>query len=171
MAIEEETEENRVSEALEQSGLERKVNELEFGINTELLKIFYSDGIDLSGGEKQKLMLARALYKEAEVMILDEPTAALDALAEDRMYKQFNKIVQGKTAIYISHRLASTRFCDNIAMFENGRIVEMGTHEELLLNNQKYRKMYDVQSVYYKENVNLEQETNSVNAEEVVFNA
>lgn len=170
MTIEEETEENRVSEALEKSGLERKVNELEFGINTELLKIFYSDGIDLSGGEKQKLMLARSLYKEAEVMILDEPTAALDALAEDRMYKQFNKIVQGKTAIYISHRLASTRFCDNIAMFENGRIVEMGTHEELLLKNQEYRKMYDVQSVYYKEGVNLKQKTNSVNAEEAVFN-
>ena len=96
-------------------------------------------------------MLARALYKEADVIILDEPTAALDALAEDCMYRQFNEMVQGKTSVYISHRLASTRFCDRIVMFENGHIVEIGTHEELLEKNMEYRKMYDVQSQYYKE--------------------
>lgn len=151
MKLLEDTDNEKIEECLKKSELDEKVGSLELKEDTELLKIFHSNGIDLSGGEKQKLMLARALYKGADVFILDEPTAALDALAENRMYKQFDEIVQGKTSIYISHRLASTRFCDRVAMFENGHIVEIGTHEELLQNNMQYRKMYDVQSQYYKE--------------------
>ena len=114
----------------------------------------------MSGGEKQKLILARALYKGGNVLILDEPTAALDALSEDRMYKKFDEMVGGKTAIYISHRLASTRFCDNIIMFQNGAIVESGTHEELLLKDGEYKKMYNVQAQYYKEEIGEELEGN-----------
>ena len=104
----------------------------------------------MSGGEQQKLALARALYKDAAVMILDEPTAALDAISEDRLYRKFNKIVERKTAIYISHRLASTRFCDEILMIKGGKIIEKGTHKELLNRNGEYKKMYDMQSYYYK---------------------
>ena len=116
-----------------------------------MLKIFDKEGIDLSGGEKQRLAMARAMYKGGQVIILDEPTAALDALAEDKMYREFDKMIQGKTVIFISHRLGSTRFCDKIAMFDSGEIVEEGTHEELIAKNGKYAYMYEVQSQYYKD--------------------
>lgn len=132
------------------SGLYKKVEELNQGIETQIHKIFKAEGIELSGGEQQKLALARALYKDAAVMILDEPTAALDAISEDRLYRKFNKIVERKTAIYISHRLASTRFCDEILMIKGGKIIEKGTHKELLNRNGEYKKMYDMQSYYYK---------------------
>ncbi len=147
----EDTDDKRVRECLDKAGLDKKISSLEKGIDTEMLKMFYMDGIDLSGGEKQKLTLARALYKSADVVILDEPTAALDALAEDRMYRQFDEMVKGRTAIYISHRLASTRFCDEIAIFEGGHIVGMGTHDELMENNKTYREMFDMQARYYKD--------------------
>ncbi|WP_370802281.1 ABC transporter ATP-binding protein [Eubacterium ventriosum] len=154
------TDDNKVKTCLEQADLGKKIASLDNGIDTELLKILNSEGIDLSGGEKQKLILARALYKGGNVLILDEPTAALDALSEDRMYKKFDEMVGGKTAIYISHRLASTRFCDNIIMFQNGAIVESGTHEELLLKDGEYKKMYNVQAQYYKEEIGEELEGN-----------
>ena len=148
---EENTDINRVNTVLEQSGLKEKTDTYENGIHTNLLKIFDKKGIDLSGGEKQRLAMARALYKDGRVVILDEPTAALDALAEDRMYREFENMIQNKTAIFISHRLGSTRFCDKIAMFEDGRIVEEGTHDELMKKNDKYAYMFQIQSQYYKE--------------------
>lgn len=150
-AEEDKTDMNKISEVLEQSGLSEKINSYEKGIHTNLLKIFDKEGIDLSGGEKQRLAMARALYKDGKVIILDEPTAALDALAEDRMYREFENMIQGKTAVFISHRLGSTRFCDKIAMFEDGTIVEEGTHEELMAKNGKYAYMFGIQSQYYDE--------------------
>lgn len=145
------TDMNKINEVLEQSGLSEKINSYEKGIHTNLLKIFDKEGIDLSGGEKQRLAMARALYKDGKVIILDEPTAALDALAEDRMYREFENMIYGKTAVFISHRLGSTRFCDKIAMFEDGTIVEEGTHEELMAKNGKYAYMFGIQSQYYDE--------------------
>lgn len=150
-AEEDKTDMNKINEVLEQSGLSEKINLYEKGIHTNLLKIFDKEGIDLSGGEKQRLAMARALYKDGKVVILDEPTAALDALAEDRMYREFENMIYGKTAVFISHRLGSTRFCDKIAMFEDGTIVEEGTHEELMAKNGKYAYMFGIQSQYYDE--------------------
>ena len=150
-AEEDKTDMNKINEMLEQSGLSEKINSYEKGIHTNLLKIFDKEGIDLSGGEKQRLAMARALYKDGKVVILDEPTAALDALAEDRMYREFENMIYGKTAVFISHRLGSTRFCDKIAMFEDGTIVEEGTHEELMAKNGKYAYMFGIQSQYYDE--------------------
>ncbi|WP_370805748.1 ABC transporter ATP-binding protein [Eubacterium ventriosum] len=150
-AEEDKTDMNKINEVLEQSGLSEKINSYEKGIHTNLLKIFDKEGIDLSGGEKQRLAMERALYKDGKVIILDEPTAALDALAEDRMYREFENMIHGKTAVFISHRLGSTRFCDKIAMFEDGTIVEEGTHEELMAKNGKYAYMFGIQSQYYDE--------------------
>ena len=147
---------NKAEENLIQAGLGDKIKYLSNGVQTELLKILHDDGIDLSGGEKQKLALARALYKDAPIVVLDEPTAALDALAESKLYNDFDKIIGHKSAVYISHRLSSTRFCDSIAMFNNGEMIEYGTHDELLTQNGEYAKMFEVQSQYYKEQaVNL----------------
>lgn len=133
------------------AGLSEKLDSLSDGINTELLKVLHDDGIDLSGGEKQKLALARALYKNAPVIVLDEPTAALDPLAEYNLYKSFDEIISDKTAVYISHRLSSTRFCDSIAMFKSGEMVEYGTHEELLKKGGDYAEMFEIQAQYYKD--------------------
>lgn len=160
-AEEDKTDMNKINEVLEQSGLSEKINSYEKGIHTNLLKIFDKEGIDLSGGEKQRLAMARALYKDGKVIILDEPTAALDALAEDRMYREFENMIHGKTAVFISHRLGSTRFCDKIAMFEDGTIVEEGTHEELMAKNGKYAYMFGIQSQYYDE-----KQKNSENVED-----
>ncbi len=107
--------------------------------------------MDLSGGESQKLALARALYKNAPIVVLDEPTAALDALAEYRMYQNFDQMIGKKSAVYISHRLSSTRFCDHVAMFADGELKEYGTHESLLRAGGAYREMFDVQAQYYRE--------------------
>ena len=150
-AEEKNTDMDKVNAVLEQSGLKEKIGSYEKGIHTNLLKIFDKEGIDLSGGEKQRLAMARALYKDGRVVILDEPTAALDALAEDRMYREFERMIQGKTAVFISHRLGSTRFCDKIVMFEDGTVVEEGTHDELMAKNGKYAYMFQIQSQYYEE--------------------
>ncbi len=133
------------------AGLSDKLDSLTDGINTELLKVLHDDGVDLSGGEKQKLALARALYKNAPVIVLDEPTAALDPLAEYNLYKSFDEIISDKSAVYISHRLSSTRFCDGIAMFKAGEMVEYGTHEELLKKGGGYAEMFEIQAQYYKD--------------------
>ncbi len=106
--------------------------------------------VELSGGEEQKLMLARALYKDAPIMILDEPTAALDPIAESEMYMKYNKLTAHKTSIFISHRLASTRFCDRIILIENGKIIEIGSHDELISLGKKYARMFEIQAKYYK---------------------
>jgi len=156
LQTEAETDKEKVDMALKKSGLDAKVNQFSMGMETEVQKIFHEDGINFSGGEKQRLAMARALYKEGKVMILDEPTAALDALAEDRMYQEFNDMVKGKTSIFISHRLSSTRFCDVILMFGDGKIIEKGTHEELMARKGSYADMYDLQAQYYKEGGNNE---------------
>jgi len=106
---------------------------------------------DLSGGEKQKLALARALYKGGKIIILDEPTAALDPIAENEMYLKYNELTSDATSVFVSHRLSSTRFCDRILFMENGEIVEEGTHDELMKLNGKYANMFNIQSHYYKE--------------------
>lgn len=137
------------------AGLGEKLDKLEKGIDTELLKVLYDDGVDLSGGEKQKLALARALYKKSDVIVLDEPTAALDALAEYRLYKSFDALVGNRTAVYISHRLSSTRFCDRVAMFNDGELTEIGTHEELMEKNGDYAEMFRVQAQYYVEDKDI----------------
>lgn len=143
--------EERVKHCLKRAGLLEKIESLPKGINNMMLKGLEDDGIELSGGQNQKLALARALYKNGEIVILDEPTAALDPLAEAEIYESFNDLIGNKTAIYISHRLSSTRFCDAIAFFENGEILEYGTHDELLANKGPYAKMFEIQSQYYQE--------------------
>ena len=148
---EEDTDTEKVKRCLEQAGLLEDVLRLENGVQTHLTKNFRPDGIELSGGMLQKLMLARALYKDAPVLILDEPTAALDPIAESRVYQEYARIAEGKTAIFISHRLASTRFCDRILFLEDGVIREEGTHEELLQSGGRYAEMFQIQSKYYQE--------------------
>jgi ABC-type multidrug transport system fused ATPase/permease subunit len=118
-----------------------------------LEKYVNDDAVQFSGGEMQKLMLARALYKDSPVMILDEPTAALDPIAEDKLYNRYNELSAGKTSVYISHRLASTRFCDRIIFIDNRTIAEVGTHDELLKSGGKYAELFEIQSRYYKEEV------------------
>jgi len=151
MSPPDETDREKAEKCIREAGLGDKTDKLEKGIDTELLKVLYDDGVDLSGGEKQKLALARALYKGSDVIVLDEPTAALDALAEYRLYKSFNGLVGNRTAVYISHRLSSTRFCDRVAMFKDGEMTETGTHEELMAKNGDYAEMFRVQAQYYVE--------------------
>lgn len=151
MKVAEETDSALAEKYLFAAGLEEKIKSLPKGIKTDLLKVISEDGIDLSGGESQKLALARALYKNAPIVVLDEPTAALDALAEYRMYQNFDQMIGKKSAVYISHRLSSTRFCDHVAMFADGELKEYGTHESLLRAGGAYREMFDVQAQYYKE--------------------
>lgn len=151
MSPPDETDREKAEKCVREAGLGDKMDKLEKGIDTELLKVLYDDGVDLSGGEKQKLALARALYKGSDVIVLDEPTAALDALAEYRLYKSFNGLVGNRTAVYISHRLSSTRFCDRVAMFKDGEMTETGTHEELMAKNGDYAEMFRVQAQYYVE--------------------
>ncbi len=150
------TDKAKAEEYIRAAGMGDKLDKLPDGMDTELLKVLYDDGVDLSGGEKQKLALARALYKGAPVVVLDEPTAALDALAEYRLYQSFNGMIGDRSAVYISHRLSSTRFCDSIAMFVKGEMVEHGTHEELLSKGGAYSEMFRVQAQYYIEDEAVE---------------
>lgn len=136
---------------MRQAGLGKKIDTLPNGILTKLNKKVHKDGTELSGGEAQKLMLARALYKDAPLLILDEPTAALDPIAESKIYSEFNIMAKNKTSLFISHRLASTSFCDRIILLENGCIAEEGSHQELISANKKYRELFDIQSCWYKD--------------------
>ena len=117
-----------------------------------MIKDVYKEAVDFSGGEKQKLLLAKAIYKNAPVLILDEPTAALDPIAENELYLKYNEMTSGKISFFISHRLSSTRFCDRILFIKDGKIAESGTHEELMALKGSYYRMYQVQCYYYKEN-------------------
>lgn len=141
-----------VVSALNQSGFGKRLESMPEGTNTSLYKDFDKNGIEISGGEAQKIALARALYKNAPFIILDEPTAALDPIAEYEIYSKFNEIVGDKTAIYISHRLSSCRFCDKIAVFDNGQIVQRGSHDELVADEDgKYYELWHAQAQYYTE--------------------
>lgn len=151
-----ELDEDRLNWAVEKSGISEKINGLENGIETSISKEFDENGIEFSGGEGQKLASARAYYRNAPVVILDEPTAALDPIAEGKLYERFNSIMENKTAIYISHRLASVKFCDRVAVFEGGRVTEYGTHDELMAQNGTYFNMFTTQAKYYKEDAENE---------------
>lgn len=137
--------------ALSKLGLDAKINSLPKKYDQPILKSVEEDGVELSGGEAQRIAIARALYKDAPLVILDEPTAALDALAEAKIYESFAGLVKGRTAIYISHRLSSTKFCDHIALFSKEGLIEYGTHEELLALHGHYYEMFMVQGKYYRE--------------------
>jgi len=140
----------KVRECLKKAGFGERLESMPNDLETFLYKDFDTDGVEISGGEAQKLALARALYKDAPFIILDEPTAALDPVSEYEVYSKFNEIAGGKTAIYISHRLASCRFCDKIAVFHAGEVVQKGTHEELLADRKgKYYELWNAQSQYY----------------------
>lgn len=140
----------KVRECLKRAGFDERLEAMPDALETFLYKDFDTDGVEISGGEAQKIALARALYKDAPFIILDEPTSALDPLSEYEVYSKFNEIAGDKTAIYISHRLASCRFCDKIAVFHAGEVVEKGTHEELLADSKgKYYELWNAQSQYY----------------------
>ena len=141
----------RVRECAKKAGLLQKIESLPAGFETCLNRQIYDEAISLSGGETQRLMLARALYKDAPVLLLDEPTAALDPIAEAELYQKYSEMTEGRTSIYISHRLASTRFCDRIIFLEKNHITEEGTHEELLALGGRYAQLYEIQSKYYRE--------------------
>jgi ABC-type multidrug transport system fused ATPase/permease subunit len=143
----------RVMECLRLAGLEEKVLSLPQGIETPLVKEVNEAAIQFSGGELQKLLLARSLYKDAPILILDEPTAALDPISENELYLRYNDLTANKTSVFISHRLTSTRFCDRIVFLSDGNIAETGTHEELMELNGQYAKMYKIQSHYYQERI------------------
>ncbi|MBR2045548.1 MAG: ABC transporter ATP-binding protein [Agathobacter sp.] len=143
----------KVDNCIEKAGLRNKIQELPKGLETHLGRLLYDDGTELSGGETQRLMLARALYKDAPILVLDEPTAALDPIAENDIYLKYNEMTKGRTSLYISHRLASTQFCDRILFLSDGIIAEEGTHQTLLATGGGYAKLFEVQSKYYKEGV------------------
>lgn len=146
-----ETDMKRFWEAVEQAGIRKKIESLEQKEDTYLGLTFDEHGIQLSGGETQKLMLARCIYKNAPFLILDEPTSALDPIAESAIYEEYHDLTEKKTSIFISHRLASTKFCDRILFLENGKIIEEGSHQELLDKKGRYAEIYHIQSHYYKE--------------------
>ncbi len=146
----EEADRKRVRECLDQAGLLEKVESLPHGMDTYVQKEIFREGVNLSGGETQKLLLARAIYREVPILVLDEPTAALDAIAENQLYQKYNELTRGRTSLFISHRLASTRFCDRIIMLEGGHVVEQGSHEELMEKKGIYYQLFQVQSHYYQ---------------------
>ena len=141
----------KVLRCLEQAGLTKTIEKLPKGIDTHLGREVYLDGIVLSGGQTQRLMLARALYKDGPILVLDEPTAALDPLAESEIYRKYKGMTAGKTSLFISHRLASTRFCDRILFIADGGILEEGKHEDLIAKEGPYADLFEVQSRYYQE--------------------
>lgn len=142
--------ETRVWQCIDKAGLTEKIKSLPKGIETHLGRRVFKDGVEFSGGQTQRLMLARALYKNAPILVLDEPTAALDPIAENDIYQKYNEMTHGRTSFFISHRLASTRFCDRIIFVDGGKIAEEGTHDELLKNGGGYAYLFEVQSKYYR---------------------
>ena len=142
---------DRVRDCIEKAGLSKMIAELPNGLDTHVGREVYLDGVLFSGGQTQRLMLARALYKNGPILMLDEPTAALDPIAENDIYMKYNDMTAGKTSVFISHRLASTRFCDRIIFIADGRIAEEGTHASLLALDGEYARLFEVQSRYYQE--------------------
>lgn len=149
-----------VRDVLKKAGLYDKVQSLPEKENTLLAKSVYDEATDLSGGEMQKLALAKALYKDAPLLLLDEPTAALDAISEQEMYLQYAAFSRDRASVFISHRLASTRFCDRILLIEDGRIAEQGTHAELMSRGGRYAELFALQSAYYNEDARSKYERN-----------
>lgn len=147
----EKVDQNKLKQVIEKAGIRERLEELPNGLDTLMVKEVHKDATSFSGGEMQKLLLARALYKDAPVLVLDEPTAALDPIAENELYERYNALTKGKTSFFISHRLSSTRFCNRILFISDGRIAETGTHEELMKKRGKYWQMFQVQSHYYRE--------------------
>lgn len=144
-----EEDDGRIHDILVHSGLRQRLETLPRDIHSHIYRTFAEDGFEPSGGEGQKIALARAIYKNAPVMILDEPTAALDPRAEYEIYRNFSELTKGKTTVFISHRMSSSKFCDHIALFKNGRIAEYGTHEELMAQGGDYRELFDMQAQFY----------------------
>lgn len=140
-----------VKQVIDEVGLKEKIESLPLNYHTPLLKILDHNGVELSGGQKQNIAISRALYHQGKCIILDEPTAALDALAEQKIYEHFSQLIQDKTAIFVSHRLASTKFCDKIALFDENGLKEYGTHESLYQAKGLYYQMFNVQGQYYRE--------------------
>lgn len=145
------TDETKLKKSLSKAGLWERVQNLPNGIFTAMNKDLDESGVTFSGGELQKLMLARALYKDSPVVILDEPTAALDPIAESEMYKRYDELIQGKTGIFISHRLSSTRFCERILFMEKGSVIEEGNHEHLMEKGGAYADLFTLQAKYYQQ--------------------
>ncbi len=143
----------RVRSCLDKAGLLEKVDGLIKKEETYITQTLDENGVMLSGGETQKLLLAKAMYKDGSMLLLDEPTSALDPIAESRIYEEYNQMAAEKTAVFISHRLASTKFCDRILFLDAGQIVEEGTHDELMRKGGKYREIFDIQSHYYQDKV------------------
>ncbi len=143
--------EEKVIQCIERAGLGEKMAALPKGIQTFLVRDVYDDAVELSGGEMQRMMLARALYKNSPMIVLDEPTAALDPIAESNLYQKYQELMKNRVSVFISHRLASTRFCDRILLLGDGTIMEEGTHESLLNMGGRYAELFEVQSRYYKE--------------------
>lgn len=141
----------KLEKCLDESGFTERYQRLPEKGNSLMIRGIHDKAIDLSGGEKQRLLFTRALYKEAPLLILDEPTAALDPIAENEIYLKYGEATKGRTSIYISHRLSSTKFCDRIILLENGTIIETGTHAELIQKDGRYASLYELQSQYYKE--------------------
>ncbi len=139
----------RVLECIDKAGFSDRLNRLEKGLDTNLYQYNDENGVEISGGEAQKLAIARALYKDAPFVILDEPTSALDPVAEFEIYQNFDNMVKGKTSIYISHRMSSCRFCDNIIVFDEGQVIEQGSHEKLMSSGGLYSQLWNAQAQYY----------------------
>lgn len=153
LQLEDNIDKEKMEKVIKMSGLEGKLKSLPDGKETLLVKSVFDGAIELSGGEVQKLMLARALYKGGPIIILDEPTAALDPIAENEVYQKYNELTKDHTSVFISHRLSSTRFCDRIIYLEDGKIIEEGNHYELMTRGGKYKEMFHMQSHYYKDNI------------------